>query len=108
MLRATLRPGGGRTTGSTDDAKHLFVLHDWPLNPTLGECVHSTACLGVAARCGAWTRSTATFCERGLDCRNQLLVLPPSRVGAGSALCSLLYILNESHVFYAARSLGET
>ena len=50
----------------------------------------------------------ATFCERGLDCRNQLLVLPPSRVGAGSALCSLLYILNESHVFYAARSQGET
>ena len=45
--------------------------------------------------------------ERGLDCRrNQLL--PPSRVGAGSALCSLLYILNESHVFYAARSLGKT
>ena len=30
MLRATLRPGGGRTTGSTDDAKHVFVLHDWP------------------------------------------------------------------------------
>ena len=110
MLRATLRPGGGRTTGSTDDAKHVFVLHDWPLNPTVGECVHSTACLGVAARCGAC--STATFSERDLDCRNLLLplavVLPPSRVGAGSALCSLLYILNESHVFYAARSQGET
>ena len=50
--------------------------------------------------------------ERGLDCRrnlNQLLVLPvpPSRVGARSALCSLLYILNDSHVFYAARSQGE-
>ena len=103
VLRATLRPGGGRTTGSTDDAKHVFVLHDWPLNPTLGECVHSTACLGVAARCGAC--STATFSERGLDCRNLLLVLPPSRVGAGSVLCS---ILNDSHVFYAARSLGET